>query len=202
MEDEIQTEYKIPSKLIGKCDEEILSWAREILLGQESDLDKKIIRMIREGILKEVSLISKVEGVFICGKFYPTEPGDFGDLFTRKVKVDVKVNVKVVDEKEKKLKERRERKKIGETLQSDFRPAIIKILKDMGGSGNIKKVMNEISKTFKFKRGDLMMVCRGGNGSRTDRELRWKNSVRWERRRMVVKGILKKGSPKGIWELE
>ena len=32
-------------------------------------------------------------------------------------------------------------------------------------------------------------------------EIRWRNAVQWERNEMVVEGLLKKDSPRGVWEL-
>jgi hypothetical protein len=65
----------------------------------------------------------------------------------------------------------------------------------MGGSGKTAEVLDRVE----------MML--GSNLTSADRatlgqgEIRWRNTAQWERNAMVDEGLLKKNSPRGVWEL-
>jgi hypothetical protein len=72
---------------------------------------------------------------------------------------------------------------------------LIKILADMGGSAKSILVINQMEASLKDKltSGDLQFISSG--------EERWKNRTNWVRHQLVNKGVLKKNSPRGIWEI-
>ncbi|MEE9466608.1 MAG: winged helix-turn-helix domain-containing protein [Candidatus Neomarinimicrobiota bacterium] len=82
------------------------------------------------------------------------------------------------------------------TPQKAFRNPILAVLLKMGGRGRTNDVLDRV--------GDEMKDTLNS----TDREylpsgndIRWRNAVQWERQVLVDEGMLKEGSPRGIWEL-
>ena len=83
----------------------------------------------------------------------------------------------------------------GPTHQSAFRKPIVEVLKELGGSGKTKDVIERVGQRME------------GQLSRADHEhgksgqIVWKNKVQWERMALKDEGILKSNSPHGLWEL-
>jgi restriction system protein len=81
------------------------------------------------------------------------------------------------------------------TPQSAFREPLFRVLYESGASGKMSEVVDRV--------GDVM----GEQLNEVDRqklatgEVRWRNAVQWERNEMVKEGLLKKDSPRGVWEL-
>lgn len=81
------------------------------------------------------------------------------------------------------------------TPQSAFREPLFRVLYEYGGSGKMAEVVDRV--------GDMMSE----QLNEVDRQkldtgdVRWRNAVQWERNEMVKDGLLKKDSPRGVWEL-
>lgn len=81
------------------------------------------------------------------------------------------------------------------TDQPVLRQYIIKALKAHGGKATMKTALDWMEKDLdgKLTPRDL--------STRKHGEIVWRNNAAWERHLMVKAGILKSGSPRGIWEL-
>jgi len=77
-----------------------------------------------------------------------------------------------------------------------YRVPILRVLEEMGGSARTPAVREGVFAIMKahLRDVDLQPVP-------TDRNRpRWWNSAQWERHRMVQEGLLREGSPRGVWE--
>ncbi len=88
------------------------------------------------------------------------------------------------------------KRRSGPTPQSAFHEPIVDVLKELGGSGRAKDVIERVGQRME------------GQLSRADRKLRKKNgqiewvyNVRRARHKLKTEGILKSNSPHGLWEL-
>jgi restriction system protein len=90
------------------------------------------------------------------------------------------------------------RQKSGDiTPQEDYCAYILKVLVEMGGRGKTKEVIASVGERMKA-------VLKPKDYERTAsrvKELRWENTTRWARQRMVEDGRLKSNSPNGVWEI-
>ncbi len=79
------------------------------------------------------------------------------------------------------------------TPRSFFRFPILKALVEVGGSSDARDVQDRVFEMVKdsLKPADLMPLPSYPN------EPRWRNSVRWERFKMVEEGLLRNDSPRG-----
>ncbi len=86
-------------------------------------------------------------------------------------------------------------KPVGANAREKYRRAIVKVLVNMGGKGPTGRVVDDLGELVRsaLKPEDHDPIASG--------EVRWRNSVRWERQRMVKEGFLKSNSPHGVWEL-
>jgi hypothetical protein len=81
------------------------------------------------------------------------------------------------------------------TPQRAFRSPILKALLEVDGVAKAADVLKRLEASI------------GGQLNSTDRQIlssggiRWQNTAQWERNAMVVEGLLKKNSPRGLWEL-
>lgn len=93
-------------------------------------------------------------------------------------------------------KSKSQQSRLPSTPQSAFREHIIAALKSHGGKAHCHAVYDWVEKQFKgkFLPGDITRRKCG--------ELVWKNNVAWQRMALVTEGVLKKHSPRGIWELQ
>ena len=84
---------------------------------------------------------------------------------------------------------------VGRDHRTAYRRAILQALVDMGGGGQVNKVLERIEELVRSKlnSADYQQVAGG--------EPRWRNAVRWERHNMVNEGLLKVDSPRGYWEI-
>jgi hypothetical protein len=71
----------------------------------------------------------------------------------------------------------------------------MQVLYEMGGSGKTAEVLDRVKEILgdKLTDADYATMKHG--------EIRWRNSAQWERNDMVEEGLLKKNSPRGVWEL-
>jgi hypothetical protein len=67
----------------------------------------------------------------------------------------------------------------------------------MGGSGKVAEVLDRVGKKMKgvLKKPDYEPLASGPDNPR------WRNAAQWARNSMVNEGLLKKDSPRGIWEI-
>jgi hypothetical protein len=81
------------------------------------------------------------------------------------------------------------------TPQEDFRQPILQALYEGGGSEKTSEVLDRVGDMLanKLKKSDRAKLSHG--------EVRWRNTAQWERNEMVEEGLLKKNSPRGLWEL-
>lgn len=82
------------------------------------------------------------------------------------------------------------------TPQEDFYLPILAALKEMGGRGRTKEVIERVEQMIQDRLRDMdwEMLSDG-------RSIRWRNAAMWARYDMVQKGLLASDSPRGIWEI-
>jgi len=73
---------------------------------------------------------------------------------------------------------------------------ILSVIEANGNSANIKTVYKEIENSLVFTTQDITLA---GGGSK--QEPLWRITVRWAKEELIQKGIIKRNSPKGIWEM-
>ena len=80
------------------------------------------------------------------------------------------------------------------TPQAAFRDPLLRVLYESGGSGRMSGVVDRVGDSMRqLNDVDRQKLATG--------EIRWRNAVQWERNQMVKEGLLKKDSPRGVWEL-
>lgn len=79
--------------------------------------------------------------------------------------------------------------------QREYRPYILSILREAGGSLSVNQVLKEVEcrMTSRFSDADYQPVSKD--------EVKWRNAARWERNDMVKDGLIKKNGRRGVWEL-
>jgi hypothetical protein len=89
------------------------------------------------------------------------------------------------------------RSKLPKTPQKVLREHILRALKKLGGRAGVSDVMEEMARQLE---GELLpgdSVWRDATN-----EPAWRNNAKWERFQMTQDGALRRGSPRGVWELE
>jgi restriction system protein len=83
------------------------------------------------------------------------------------------------------------------TREEAYYVPILQVLSEMGGSGKVAEVLDRVGKKMKgvLKKPDYEPLASG-----TD-SVRWRNTAQWARNSMVNEGLLKKDSPRGVWEI-
>jgi len=83
------------------------------------------------------------------------------------------------------------------TSQDDYCAPILRVLIEMGGSGNTKDVIVKVGEKMKsiFKPKDKEKTATRA------KELRWQNNTRWARQAMVDDGRMRADSKTGVWEI-
>jgi hypothetical protein len=75
---------------------------------------------------------------------------------------------------------------------------ILEVLTDLGNKGHVEEVLRKLKQKMHskglFGPHDYQDVPSGT-------EERWRNTARWQRKAMVDRGLLRSGSPRGIWEI-
>ena len=94
-------------------------------------------------------------------------------------------------------KPRGKRSKLPKTPQKVLREQILRALKKLGGSARVSDVMAEMSTQLEGKLLPGDSVWRDATN-----EPAWQNNAKWERFQMTQDGALRRGSPRGVWELE
>jgi hypothetical protein len=81
------------------------------------------------------------------------------------------------------------------TAQAEFRLPILRVLYENGGSGKTVEVLDRVGVIIGSK------LTNADRAKLTHGEIRWRNTAQWERNVMAEEGLLKKNSPRGVWEL-
>ncbi|MGA9380212.1 MAG: winged helix-turn-helix domain-containing protein [Phormidium sp.] len=83
------------------------------------------------------------------------------------------------------------------TPNSAYYLPILKVIADFGGAAKTGDVLSRVEKLMSsiLKEVDYQMM------PSAPQTPRWNNSARWARQEMVNQGLLKSGSPTGIWEI-
>ena len=107
-----------------------------------------------------------------------------------------------VDEEDRKTAQK-QRQNLGRlkrgmrTREEAYYLPILQVLEQMGGSGKVADVLDRVGKKMKgvLKKADYEPLASSPDN------LRWRNAAQWARNSMVNEGLLKKDSPRGIWEI-
>ena len=83
------------------------------------------------------------------------------------------------------------------TGEAEFKNPILEALVEIGGSGSIVKVISIVEKKMSDRLNDVdRQILKSTPG-----KPRWRNTAQWERNTLVNEGLMKKGSPHGVWEI-
>lgn len=82
------------------------------------------------------------------------------------------------------------------TPMEEFYLPILETLYELGGKGTIREVIQKVG----IKMKDILTPY-DYEYLKSGKEIRWENKAQWARFALVQKGLLKKDSPRGIWEL-
>jgi len=83
------------------------------------------------------------------------------------------------------------------TSEDAFRQPILEALVELGGSGTVEQVLEIVEKKMKSILNEYDYMPLHSDPA----SIRWKNTAQWCRATMVREGLLKAGSPKGVWEI-
>lgn len=83
------------------------------------------------------------------------------------------------------------------TPEDAFRRPILETLMEMGGAGQVEKVLDRVDEKMKAILNDYDRQPLPSH----PHEVRWRNTAQWCRNSMVQEGLLKADSPRGIWEI-
>lgn len=83
------------------------------------------------------------------------------------------------------------------TAEDAFRRPILEALMEMGGAGQVEKVLDRVGEKMKavLNEYDHQSLPSYPN------MVRWRNTAQWCRTSMVQEGLLKADSPRGVWEI-
>lgn len=82
------------------------------------------------------------------------------------------------------------------TPEKAFRLPLLQALVEMNGRGNVRYVLDQVGKLME---GNLKLI--DFEVIESAHEIRWRNTAKWERSRMVKEGLLRSDSPIGTWEI-
>jgi len=83
------------------------------------------------------------------------------------------------------------------TTENEFCKPILESLNDLGGSAK----MNDIIKKVEEKMKNTLTQYDYQPLSSNPKQIRWHNTAQWCRNTLVMRGLMKKDSPRGIWEI-
>jgi len=82
--------------------------------------------------------------------------------------------------------------------QDEYCKPLLEVLAEIGGSGPTDEVLDRLGEKMKSTLKPIDYECHKSN----DKQIRWRNTAQWARNKMVNSdGRMKKGSPRGIWEI-
>ena len=117
-------------------------------------------------------------------------------IFSEKIPTQVqREQVKPTQVRKKKVKGKL--KKGLRTPEEQFIMPILESIIELGGRAKVRDVLERVHDKMKgiLKEHDYQPL------PSTPKEIRWKNTARRARQKMVEKGLLAKDSPRGIWEI-
>ncbi|MDH7602396.1 MAG: winged helix-turn-helix domain-containing protein [Armatimonadota bacterium] len=99
----------------------------------------------------------------------------------------------------KSVRRRRSTRREGSSRTSHklFRVPILRALVELGGSAQTRRVLDRV---YEMVKDDLTPADLEPLPSEP-RSTRWRNAAHWERLAMIRDGLLRKHSPRGIWEI-
>lgn len=82
------------------------------------------------------------------------------------------------------------------TPNREYRMPILRVLIEVGGTAECKVVLDRVYELMgdRLNSSDYSLIPSGT-------ELRWRKAANWERYTMMKDGLIKEGSPQGIWEI-
>ena len=83
------------------------------------------------------------------------------------------------------------------TPESAFVTPILHALNDLGGSATMSQVLEKVASAMKAQLKEVDFQSLKSDPGRP----RWNNTAQWARSTMVDDGLLKKNSPRGVWEI-
>ena len=147
-----------------------------------SDFNKEIEVLIRQRDYdraeKFISIVKRLEGLKIK---------TLKILSSEYISTDIQENKKQIE---------------GNSLNTSITPMetyylpLLETLYELGGRGKTREVIERVGEKMRdiLTPYDYEYLPSGGS-------IRWENRVQWARLKLVHKGLLKRDSPKGIWEL-
>ncbi len=100
---------------------------------------------------------------------------------------------KIVEKPGKRSTQRRGKR----TKESEFIIPILKSINELGGSARTKDILKKVNMKMRKKLNEYDIETLTSIPSVT----RWKQTAQMARMTMVTDGLLKKGSPRGVWEI-
>lgn len=79
------------------------------------------------------------------------------------------------------------------TTQAAFRVPLLSALVEIGGKAPAPKVIDLVGEKISLKPRDHDRLNTG--------DIRWRNSVAWERAKLVQEGLMKPSKRRGVWEI-
>jgi hypothetical protein len=79
--------------------------------------------------------------------------------------------------------------------QKEFRIPIVESLDELGGRAMTRQVIKSVTSKLKTRLSDDDYQSHSSGG------MKYENTLQWERNAMKNEGILKRNSPRGMWEL-
>jgi hypothetical protein len=192
--------------------ETILSLCKEIVVALDAKMNNTEL-LEKEKLLKEISRsIEKLEkiGIPVPDQLRSLKTSLVAELAIREeinrtfedlangfdgILKDLYIRLEKPIEQTNRSNVRKKRSSQPKTDREVLRKEIIFALKSLGNRGSPQEVEEIMEQRLKGKllQRDLEHLTTG--------ELVWRNNAEWERLRMVKEGVLKKDSPRGIWEL-
>jgi len=111
--------------------------------------------------------------------------------------------VPVVDEETEDTETTESRRNLGRlsrglrTPEDAYYRPILQVLVQRGGSGQVGEVLEEVREEMKGILRDVDFEPLASDPHNP----RWRNAAQWARNSMVNEGLLKSGSPRGVWEI-
>lgn len=111
--------------------------------------------------------------------------------------------VPVADEKTEDTETTESRRNLGRlrrglrTPEDAYYRPILRVLERRGGSGQVGDVLEEVREEMKGILRDMDFEPLASDPHNP----RWRNAAQWARNSMVNEGLLKSGSPRGVWEI-
>jgi len=150
---------------------------------------QKLERLKKERIERAIALVKEAQELLNIYRLELT--------VTRRGRISIKDQEGRDINKTKGTKQIKQKIKKGlKTPQSQYRIPILQVLTELGGRGEVNEILEKVYEKTKDKLNQIdLELLPSGN------DYRWRNTAQWARNTMVNEGLLKKDSPRGIWEI-